>query len=582
MKENKLINSKDISVVVQGAITIYTKECLESVRKYLPEAEIILSTWENSFVDNLIYDKVVFSENPHENWDMFIPGNVNGWSKTNNINRQIISTNAGLALATRRYTIKFRTDFILSSSDFINDYFNIIKIADNYSPKWKIFTQRILTVGTGNVNKMGLAFHLADYIALGLTSDIKKLWNIPLIDEDYANFGLNNNIKEYHCFNFKYAAEQKLLLDNIDKLNIDYHKPKNYFDVSKEIKEDSENVLINNFIFYDYVKTGIISKFTDNYCMSDNFSYSFYDFIQMYKKHFKCNVNNFEKLVFIQTKNDNKKFIGWSKKRVSLDKIVKIFYFLGIPLIKKTNNITLCKRKIKILFLFVLKYRYNSNKISKITNNTIKLNINGNYNKVIFNNNRCINNVNITIVGNNNTIFIGENSNEFSNNDIIIYGSGNNLIIKENSHCIRNSLFYFPNFYNNRAIIIGRNSMIMGAKLYCEEHNNYITIGDNLTCSDDVLLQNSDGHVIYNDKKVAINRAKMGISISNNVWLGRKCSILKNSKIPKGSIVAASSVVTRNFEEDNIIVAGNPAKIIKHNTKWTRTMFVSYRDYIGN
>ena len=47
-----MINSKDISVVVQGAIDKEnTPKCLESIRKYLPDAEIILSTWEGSEVE---------------------------------------------------------------------------------------------------------------------------------------------------------------------------------------------------------------------------------------------------------------------------------------------------------------------------------------------------------------------------------------------------------------------------------------------------------------------------------------------------------------------------------------------------
>ena len=41
-----MIKSEDISVVVQGAIVSnLTNNCLKSIRKYLPKAEIILSTW---------------------------------------------------------------------------------------------------------------------------------------------------------------------------------------------------------------------------------------------------------------------------------------------------------------------------------------------------------------------------------------------------------------------------------------------------------------------------------------------------------------------------------------------------------
>ena len=55
------IDFKDISIIVQGAIDIAeTPKCLASIRKHLPEAEIILSTWNNEPVEGLDYDVLVF------------------------------------------------------------------------------------------------------------------------------------------------------------------------------------------------------------------------------------------------------------------------------------------------------------------------------------------------------------------------------------------------------------------------------------------------------------------------------------------------------------------------------------------
>ncbi len=60
------MTSKDISVVVQGPIfgrpgDDYEKQitlhCLESIKKVLPESEIILSTWKGSEYRHLFYTK---------------------------------------------------------------------------------------------------------------------------------------------------------------------------------------------------------------------------------------------------------------------------------------------------------------------------------------------------------------------------------------------------------------------------------------------------------------------------------------------------------------------------------------------
>ena len=48
------MDTKDISVIVQGAINKNeTIKCLQSIRQYLPGAEIILSTWEGSNITDL-------------------------------------------------------------------------------------------------------------------------------------------------------------------------------------------------------------------------------------------------------------------------------------------------------------------------------------------------------------------------------------------------------------------------------------------------------------------------------------------------------------------------------------------------
>ena len=59
------ITSRDISVVVQGPIhKTRTKKCLQSIRKNLPAAEIILSTWQNSSVNGMDFDILVANEDP--------------------------------------------------------------------------------------------------------------------------------------------------------------------------------------------------------------------------------------------------------------------------------------------------------------------------------------------------------------------------------------------------------------------------------------------------------------------------------------------------------------------------------------
>jgi maltose O-acetyltransferase len=68
----------------------------------------------------------------------------------------------------------------------------------------------------------------------------------------------------------------------------------------------------------------------------------------------------------------------------------------------------------------------------------------------------------------------------------------------------------------------------------------------------------SQGHPVVND----VDIKSKSILIEDDVWIGFNSTILKGVRIGEGSIVAASSVVTKDIPEFSI-VAGNPAKVIR-------------------
>ena len=54
--------------------------------------------------------------------------------------------------------------------------------------------------------------------------------------------------------------------------------------------------------------------------------------------------------------------------------------------------------------------------------------------------------------------------------------------------------------------------------------------------------------------------------------------IFKGAVIPDGSVVGAGSLVNKKFEEENILIAGSPAKKIRSDIEWRREDFAKYMD----
>ena len=93
-----------------------------------------------------------------------------------------------------------------------------------------------------------------------------------------------------------------------------------------------------------------------------------------------------------------------------------------------------------------------------------------------------------------------------------------------------------------------------------------ISFGDDVLLSWDILIMDTDFHRI--EKNGLETNLPKEISIGNHVWIACRCTILKGSSIPDGSIIAARSLVTKNFSTSKSIIGGSPAKIICEDINW--------------
>lgn len=87
-----------------------------------------------------------------------------------------------------------------------------------------------------------------------------------------------------------------------------------------------------------------------------------------------------------------------------------------------------------------------------------------------------------------------------------------------------------------------------------------VTIGNGVMLANGCYVTDSDWHTIY-DRTVRDGKVTP-VTIGDNVWLGDHATVLKGVTIGENSVVAARAVVTRDVPA-NVVVAGNPAKVVK-------------------
>ena len=113
------------------------------------------------------------------------------------------------------------------------------------------------------------------------------------------------------------------------------------------------------------------------------------------------------------------------------------------------------------------------------------------------------------------------------------------------------------------------------------EDNSCVTVGDECMFSSDIDIFASDTHSILDMSGNIVNLGKF-IKIGNSVWIGKNAKICKNTIIADNCVVGFSSIVTRQFETPNCVIAGNPAKVVKENITWNRLRPKQYLESLGN
>ena len=110
-----------------------------------------------------------------------------------------------------------------------------------------------------------------------------------------------------------------------------------------------------------------------------------------------------------------------------------------------------------------------------------------------------------------------------------------------------------------------------------------VNIGNNVIIANNVLIVDNNNHPTDPSMRLKMSGCEdflhdelwswkyadsAPIIIEDNVWIGRDSRIMKGVRVGEGSIVALGAIVTKDVPPYTI-VAGNPARVVKHLTSST-------------
>jgi len=177
----------------------------------------------------------------------------------------------------------------------------------------------------------------------------------------------------------------------------------------------------------------------------------------------------------------------------------------------------------------------------------------GNYSKVIR--------------GKDNSIIIGDNT-QLIETEFHIIGNNNTIEIGNNVYVGKKCSFWIEG--NNIQIVIGDNTTFTHNVYFdAQENNTYIKVGKDCMFSHLIFIRTSDAHPIFDLNTGKRTNFAQSVTIGNHVWVAPESKIMKGSYIEDGCVIGTNSMVNGEVASNSLAV-GTPARVVRQNIRWSR------------
>ena len=183
----------DLSVVFCGPFETAqsdfpgTLESAQRVRALLPQAELLLATWEGQPLEadfGGTFDRVLLLKDP----GITVIRRLSGSEFKVNYRRLVFAALEGARAAKREWLWRLRCDCHVEHAEALNFY---TKEAKNFEQNpWSVFRSPVLipSLYTRNARRGGAIFHASDLMHLGRSEDLVNLFSAGVNGPFYKNF----------------------------------------------------------------------------------------------------------------------------------------------------------------------------------------------------------------------------------------------------------------------------------------------------------------------------------------------------------------------------------------------------------
>lgn len=129
-------------------------------------------------------------------------------------------------------------------------------------------------------------------------------------------------------------------------------------------------------------------------------------------------------------------------------------------------------------------------------------------------------------------------------------------------------------FANPVYITINHSGKVKFGNNFRANSNMILSCADTVEFKEDCLLSwnvtviDGDGHSMFLKDSTDMYNVPKPIKVGEHVWISSNATLLKNCSVANGCVVSAGAIVGGQFDEEECILGGVPAKIIKRSVTW--------------